>query len=106
MENPFTIIELRLSRIENILHQLLEHEEPQEKKEENSDIGGVELAMQITGKAKQTLYQLVSKRKIPHFRISGKLYFSRKNLLNWIKSGEVLTIEQLQKSADQNLNKS
>ena len=105
MENPFTIIEVKLTRIERILQLLLEKNDEQEKTNDSDIINGIELAMRLTGKSRQTIYQLVSKRKIPHFRKSGKLYFSKNELIDWIKSGAVPTIEQLKKSADQILNK-
>ena len=52
------------------------------------EIGGIELAEKITGLKKQTIYGLVSERKIPHSKRGKRLYFSRKDLLDWIKKGK------------------
>ena len=54
---------------------------------EPDEIGGIELAMKITGKAKPTIYSLCADRKIPHFKKSKQLLFSRNDLLEWIKAG-------------------
>ncbi|MCT4587483.1 MAG: helix-turn-helix domain-containing protein [Carboxylicivirga sp.] len=53
----------------------------------DSDIGGIDLAMEVTGYAKSTIYNMVSGNKIPYFRKHGRLYFSRSDLLSFIKSG-------------------
>ena len=55
--------------------------EQQEEKEREDEIGGIELAIELTGLAKPTIYGLVSERKIPHSKRGKKLYFSRKELL-------------------------
>lgn len=36
---------------------------------------------------KQTLYSYVSKGIIPHHKRAGRLYFSKSELIDWIKSG-------------------
>jgi excisionase family DNA binding protein len=36
---------------------------------------------------KQTLYSYVSKRVIPFHKKAGRLYFSKNELIEWIKSG-------------------
>jgi excisionase family DNA binding protein len=49
--------------------------------------GGIELACEITGKARQTIYNLVSKRLIPHSRPKGSgLTFSEKDLREWMEA--------------------
>lgn len=50
-------------------------------------IGGIELAIEITGLAKPTIYGLVHQRKIPHSKQNKRLYFSRRELLEWISAG-------------------
>ncbi|MEX2336348.1 MAG: helix-turn-helix domain-containing protein [Fulvivirga sp.] len=36
---------------------------------------------------KQTLYSYVSKRLIPYNKKAGRLYFSKNDLIEWVKSG-------------------
>jgi len=55
---------------------------------EQDHIGGIELAIELTGLAKPTIYSLVSTRKIPHSKQGKKLYFSRRELLEWLAAGK------------------
>jgi excisionase family DNA binding protein len=66
---------------------------------ETDEIGGVEMAMQITGKAKPTIYDLVHKRQIPHSKRGKQLYFSRRELLEWIRSGRRKTATEIKSAA-------
>ena len=69
---------------------------------EIDEIGGVELAMKITGKARPTIYSLCSERKIPHSKRGKQLYFSKRELLDWISSGKRKTAAEI-KSAGQSI---
>ncbi|TYZ10593.1 helix-turn-helix domain-containing protein [Hymenobacter lutimineralis] len=53
-----------------------------------AEVGGLELAQQVTGLSKNTLYALVSKRGIPHSKRGNKLYFNRAELLAWVAEGD------------------
>jgi predicted DNA-binding transcriptional regulator AlpA len=66
---------------------------------EADEIGGVELAMKITGKAKPTIYSLCSERKIPHSKRGKQLYFSKRELLEWIHSGKRKTATEIKSAA-------
>ena len=57
-----------------------EHEEPTE------DLCRILEAMEITGYARQTIYDKIHKGTIPYFKKGGRLFFSRSELRNWIKS--------------------
>lgn len=41
--------------------------------------------------AKQTVYQLVSKKALPHYKRNKRLYFRRVELLEWIEQGKQIT---------------
>jgi excisionase family DNA binding protein len=46
------------------------------------------------------LYKLTCKRVIPHFKPSGKkLFFSKLDLTEWIKTGRKLTIGEMEKKS-------
>ncbi|HSK72089.1 MAG TPA: helix-turn-helix domain-containing protein [Pyrinomonadaceae bacterium] len=63
---------------------------------EQDEIGkGAEFASKITGKAVPTIYDLVHKRLIPHSKRGKDLYFSRKELINWLKSGKRKTQSEI-----------
>ena len=51
-------------------------------------VGGIDLAMEITGLAKQTIYAMTSRNSIPHIKRGGKLYFKAEDLQNWIEAGD------------------
>ena len=51
------------------------------------EIGGIQLAADVTGLSKARIYTLVAERKIPHKKRGNKLYFERNELINWINEG-------------------
>lgn len=59
------------------------------------EIGGIDLAVKITGKAKPTIYSLCSERKIPHSKQGKQLYFSRLELMEWLKQGKRKTTAEI-----------
>ncbi|MDQ3748662.1 MAG: helix-turn-helix domain-containing protein [Acidobacteriota bacterium] len=72
-----------------------------QSKIETDDIGkGAEFASKIVGKAVPTIYDLVHKRLIPHFKQGKDLYFSRKELTEWLKSGKRKTQGELALDAE------
>ncbi|MET4074516.1 helix-turn-helix domain-containing protein [Hymenobacter sp. UYCo722] len=52
-----------------------------------SEVGGIELAQEVTRLSKARIYALVSQRGIPHAKRGNKLYFNRADLLAWINNG-------------------
>ncbi len=63
------------------------------------EIGGIELAIELTGLAKPTIYGLVSERRIPHSKRGKKLYFSRFELLEWLTNGKRKTQDEIAEEA-------
>ena len=51
------------------------------------EIGGLDLAVEITGLARRTIYKRTHRREIPHRRVGGRLYFRRSELEQWIDAG-------------------
>ena len=78
-----------------IRNELRNYFEQQEEKEREDEIGGIELALELTGLAKPTIYSLVSTRKIPHSKRGKKLYFSRRELLEWLTTGKRKTQDEI-----------
>lgn len=85
MNNPFEIIDARLSNIETLL---LDIKHTPREQNERKDTGGIEVAIDETGLTSHSIYRLVSERKIPHSKKGGRLYFSRKALQKWIEEGQ------------------
>ncbi|MDJ1498984.1 helix-turn-helix domain-containing protein [Cytophagaceae bacterium DM2B3-1] len=95
MFNPFEELQAQLVRMESILVRL-QSIIPFLQDQEQSLIGGIELAMQTTGLAKSTIYNLVSSGNIPHMKRGKKLYFSRKELEGWIQDDKHKTLQELE----------
>ncbi len=62
-------------------------------------------ACEFTKLSRQTIYNKVALREIPHQRKNGRLYFSSTELMEWIKSGKRKTITEIKEQADDFLNK-
>lgn len=65
----------------------------------------IDEACTIVKKAKPTIYTLVRKRQIPHYKNGKKLYFYEDELLDWISKGKRKTIQEIEESVSQNRNK-
>ena len=56
------------------------------------EIGGIELARQVTRLSAARIYTLVSERKLPHKKRGNRLTFRRSELLEWLDEGNRETI--------------
>ncbi len=80
---------------------------------ENSKIQGSEtdVLMTITETSAfihlsvQTIYGLVSKRKIPFCKKSKRLYFSKQDIVKWLKQSREKTEEEILEDVDKNFFK-
>ena len=82
-----------------IRNELRNYFEEQEEKEREDEIGGIELAIEVSGLAKPTIYGLVSRREIPHSKRGKKLYFSRRELKEWLTTGKRKTQDEIAEDA-------
>ena len=91
-ENNNIKVELRLSDLVDFANYLLDEKS---KSNDNTipkpDIGDIRIAREVTGLSDSTIYAKVWKREIPFMKMGGKLFFSRKDLTQWIQSGKVNT---------------
>lgn len=55
---------------------------------------------------KSTIYSKISRMEIPCFKQSGRLYFKRSELEAWIEKGKATTMEDIERQADEYLEKS
>jgi len=51
------------------------------------EIGGLELAVAVTGLSPSTIYKKTHRREIPHRHVGGRLYFRRSELEAWLDGG-------------------
>ena len=90
MTNPFDEITVRLDALAVEVRALKSrtNEKPAD------EIGGLDLAVEVTGLARRTLYKKTHLRTIPHRRVGGRLFFRRSELEAWIDSGRRQTANE------------
>lgn len=103
MEN-LVFTQLSVTEVRQLLREELEgffaEKQINKNKSETDEIGGIDLAIEITGLAKPTIYDLVSERKIPHSKQDKRLYFSRQELTDWLKQGKRKTQAEIKIEAE------
>ena len=87
MTNPFEDLNARLSNLEALTLEALQCLR-NSTAAAPPEVGGIELAQQVTRLSKPRLYALVSARGIPHAKRGNKLYFNRAELLAWVEQGK------------------
>lgn len=89
MNNPFEVIDARLSNIESLLLDL-KHKKPEEKALKDAMLIDEALAyLAELGRptSKSTLYKETCMNAIPHKRVGKRLVFSRAALRQWVEQG-------------------
>ena len=86
MNNPFENIDARLRNLEALTLEALSC--LRTTATAAPEVGGIELAQQVTRLSKPRLYALVSARGIPHAKRGNKLYFTRADLTAWVNAGK------------------
>ena len=100
-----------LPRAIGLLHEKLDNIERmvqnlQPEKETAPDLLTVAEAATLLTLAVPTIYSKASRREIPFCKQGKRLYFSRGELLEWIKSGKKKTFKELREEAEVYLRKS
>ena len=94
-QNPFEVLDARLTNIEALLQDLkTTHTTPAPAEEELPDIIKIAEAETETGFKKGYIYELVSKKAIPYHKVGNSLRFSRNELRAWIKAGRPAILQQ------------
>ncbi len=103
--NPFEEITVRLSRIENTLCAIKDRNNSQSDSQGPEFPIDIKEAAKITGKSVPTLYGYCHRGTIPHMKRGQRLYFYKKELLDWIESGRVRTTDEIKQAAAESLEK-
>lgn len=74
--------------------------QPTEEKKREPEFIGIDEACELLGKARATVYSLVSKRAVPSYKRGKRLYFKKDELLSWIESGRRKTDAELEIEAE------
>lgn len=105
MHNPFQKIDEKLSKIESLILDLKKESTKVEIKEETEELLTVDGLADYLHLAKPTIYSNYSKGLIPGGCKQGKrVLFSKKIILEWVKSGRKLTNAEIDVKAENYLS--
>ncbi len=85
MNNPFEVIEKRLISIENLIFELKQPKQAESAPSEK--LLTVPETAEFLNLTVPTIYSKVSKGELPVMKRSKRLYFSRTELMNYLKAG-------------------
>jgi len=99
MNNPFEVIEARLSSIENLILDLKQPAkvEPTEQPEQ---LLTVQETAQFLNLTVPTIYSKVSKGELPVMKRSKRLYFSSTELMEYLKEGRKKSNAEIEQEAE------
>ncbi|MDR6845562.1 helix-turn-helix domain-containing protein [Flavobacterium granuli] len=86
------------AKIDNI--EKLIRESPQSNRNIENDLLTIEEASKLLKLAVATIYTKVCKNEIPVNKQGKRLYFCKTELLDWVKSGRIKTIVEIQYDAE------
>ncbi len=96
---PVAIQELN-AKVDRLLI-LLQTDDPEKK---DNDLILTEEAAELLNLSINTVYAKVSKREIPFMKRGKRLYFSKSELTNFIKSGKVMTLGEIEENTSKLLS--
>ena len=86
--------------VDSVSECLKFHESSKNEKKDSNELLNITQASELLGLALPTLYALTSSRRIPHSRKGKKLYFSKTELTEWVKSGKRKTVSEIETEAE------
>jgi excisionase family DNA binding protein len=86
-------IEERLNKIESF------------RNDDQDDFMTVSEVADFLSLAKQTIYQLVSRKEIPSFKRFGRRYFSRKEVESWLVGSRRISEEEADQMVDDQISR-
>lgn len=89
------------AKIDNIT-MLLQSAKPDVKQ---SDLLTIQEAASFLNLSKHTLYNKANKNELPYIKKGKRLYFSRAELIAYIKSGKISSIQEIQEQSNNFLSK-
>ena len=60
----------------------------------------IDEVVKLTGYTKPTIYSYCQNNVLPHYKKSGRLFFFKSEIIDWIKKGKVKTLKELEADAD------
>ena len=99
MNNPFEVIEARLSSIENLLLDLKHKPQAVTPTNQTEQLLNIQEAAEFLSLTVPTMYSKVSKGELPVMKRSKRLYFSRTELLEYLKEGRKKSNAEIEQEA-------
>jgi excisionase family DNA binding protein len=101
MNNPFELIEARLNNIETLLLDLKHTSKEQGEQLETDELLTVQDTAKFLSLSVPTVYTLISKGELPVMKRSKRCYFSKVELINYLKQGRKRTLAETDSEAEQ-----
>ncbi len=99
MNNPFEVIEARLSNLENLILDLKYHSSGIGNQSDPDQLMNVKEAATFLNLTPYTLYGMVSRGEVPVNKKAKKLMFLKSELMEWVKSGRKKTSSEIEAEA-------
>jgi excisionase family DNA binding protein len=92
--NPFLILAQSLNRIEEMLNNLSENIDSNNRSivGQQPELLSISEAARFLGLSKQAVYRHI--RKISHYKRNGRLYFKRHELVEYVEGGKCIVKKQ------------
>jgi len=100
MINPFEVIEARLSSIENLILDLKHKPTKVEPTDQPEQLLTIQEAADFLSLTVPTMYSKVSKGELPVCKRSKRLYFSRTDLMEYVKAGRKKSNAEIEQEAE------
>ncbi len=104
MNNPFEVIEARLNNIESLILDF-NKKTTVEKTEPEDQLLTVEQTAKFLNLTIPTIYSKVSRKELPVMKQGKRLYFSKFELIEYVKRGKKLSNYEIEQEANMYLTK-
>jgi excisionase family DNA binding protein len=94
MNNPFEVIEARLNNIETLLLDIKHTPKGESQQAETDELLTVQDAAKLLSLTVPTVYGLISKGELPVMKRSKRCYFSKVELIDYLKQGRRKTLAE------------
>lgn len=107
MNNPFAVLEARLSNIETLLLDIKHAPKNQGEQPDPDELLTIQEAAEFLSLSVPTIYCKVSKNELPVCKAPGskRLYFSRTDLMEYVKAGRKKTLAETAAEAEAYIKK-
>ena len=99
MYNPFESIDARLSNIESLLHQFKELPIESATQSIEDEFLTTEEAAKFLSLTVSTIYALNHRRELPVMKRGKRCYFSKKELLDYLRKGRSKTLNETEEES-------